>query len=360
MEHLLSRGLDILTVHRRRITGLTIKTDLQKIGVTVAGYDQANTLAEAQAYLRARPPHVVILDLCLPNGDAYRLLDAYQPSRREFAVILMDEEQTHVPSHSERHRGVEALVEHQAAGYLVYPQFHNLNLARSVEQARGKLQSRLLAEYQHEIIEQLLRSTLGHPALPSHPAPPAPPPHSDPPMTGNAPFAHSDESDTSRLLLHHAQAAQTAAIAASSVSGVGKKAGKGKKASGVRHHHVRYADIIRLEKQDHYLWLHWFGADGAVAKALVRTETIPLRDGALPVGFHQVHRSHVVNLLHIVEVGSRRLLMRCGSDVPLAAREQQRMQEVIEQFSRQVGVLGDLQRLLQQNKGKHTGKRGEN
>ena len=131
MEHLLSRGLDILTVHRRRITGLTIKTDLQKIGVTVAGYDQASTLAEAQAYLRARPPHVVILDLCLPNGDAYRLLDAYQPSRREFAVILMDEEPTNVPSHGERHRGVEALVEHQAAGYLVYPQFHNLNLARS-------------------------------------------------------------------------------------------------------------------------------------------------------------------------------------------------------------------------------------
>jgi CheY-like chemotaxis protein len=353
MEHLLSRGLDILTVHRRRITGLTIKTDLQKIGVTVAGYDQASTLAEAQAYLRARPPHVVILDLCLPNGDAYRLLDAYQPSRREFAVILMDEEQTNGPSHGERHRGVEALVEHQAAGYLVYPQFHNLNLARSVEQARGKLQSRLLTEYQHDIIEQLLRSTLGHPALP------APPPHSAPPMTGKAPFAHSDE-DTSRLLLHHAQAAQTLAIASSSASGVGKKAGIGKKASGVHHHHVRYADIIRLEKQDHYVWLHWFGADGAVAKALVRTETIPLLDGELPVGFHQVHRSHVVNLLHIVEVGSRRLLMRCGSDVPLAAREQQRMQEVIEQFSRQVGVLGDLQRLLQQNKGKHKGKRGEN
>jgi hypothetical protein len=248
---------------------------------------------------------------------------------------------------------VEALVEHQAAGYLVYPQFHNLNLARSVEQARGKLQSRLLTEYQHDIIEQLLRSTLGHPALP------APPPHSAPPMTGKAPFAHSDE-DTSRLLLHHAQAAQTLAIASSSASGVGKKAGIGKKASGVHHHHVRYADIIRLEKQDHYVWLHWFGADGAVAKALVRTETIPLLDGELPVGFHQVHRSHVVNLLHIVEVGSRRLLMRCGSDVPLAAREQQRMQEVIEQFSRQVGVLRDLQRLLQQNKGKHKGKRGEN
>ena len=344
MERILS-ALDVLTIHRRRITGLTIKADLNKIGVDIASYRYVATLTEARDYLEMHRPHLVILDLCLPNGDAYRLLDAYQPSRRDFAVILMDEEENDsLPRASrhakERHRGLETLVEHQAAGYLLYPLFHNRNLAHSIEQARGKLQARLLDDYQHEIIEQLLRSTLGHsaPSTPhqKHPAPNNPTPS----------LTTFDTDDVSFILLRNAQHTHMMEIDAAVLStGTG---GRKPRQNVQKTLTVRYADIIRLEKQDNYVWLHWFNPEGEVKKALLRTEFVPLLHTDLPTGFHKVHRSHIINILHIVEVEQRSVVMRCGNEVPLAAREQHRVQEVLQQFSRQVGVLGELHRLLKE------------
>jgi len=97
------------------------------------------------------------------------------------------------------------------------------------------------------------------------------------------------------------------------------------------------ADAIRnVVVDDHYCYVH-YRHDDRYAK---RDLAMPLRDvlGLLPTGFVQVHRSHIVNLDHIVSIDRRgrsiHLSLDGGYEVPVSRH---RLEEVLPQIRQQIG-----------------------
>ena len=333
----MSIPLRILIVHPTTLIARGLMMDLRKIGTVVEQLERVQTREEAEIIMEKLQPHVVFLSLHLPNGGAFDLLDHFPPpSERTFAIILVDD--TDTPPRA-RQRHLEAMAEHQAAGYLLYPIFHNGTLEKSMEHARNRLQGRMLSEQQQDIIERLIRAVLDEQ------------PHGAVTAEANStvPSSNTDTATSERPGLEHEFSVTARAITAPVPSSVPKKPAarpSPKKKSLSTFVLVRpWSAVIRLQMKENYYEVWYFDTNGAVQTALVRKQEFP-PPSQLPTLFYQAHRSHIVNMKQIAEVNPASLLMRCGSSIPLAESEQQRLQTIMRQISKQVAVLDELRAMI--------------
>jgi DNA-binding LytR/AlgR family response regulator len=319
----MSIPLRIVIIHPTTVIARGLMMDLRKIGTAIEHIERVQTLEAARIMITTIQPHVVFLGLNLPNGGAFELLEDFPPTLdRRFAIILVDDADT-PPRARQRH--LEAMAEHQAVGYLLYPIFHNGTLGKSMEHARNRLQSRMLSERQHDIIERLVRGVLDE--LPK------------------------SESDTSERLTLDGEFSVTARS-----STIARKSSAHKKSSPKTNKPVkntalaflltlRWSAVIRLQMKENYYELWYFDTEGMVQMVLVRKDDMA-HPSEMPTLFYQAHRSHIVNMKQIAEVNPASLLMRCGNSVPLAESEQQRFQSILQQMSIQVAVLDELRAMI--------------
>ncbi len=98
-------------------------------------------------------------------------------------------------------------------------------------------------------------------------------------------------------------------------------------------------DIRNVVVEDHYCYVHYRRNDGFAKRDLA----MPLRDvlALLPASFVQVHRSHIVNLTHIVSIRrdrrNIRVILDGGYEVPVSRH---RLDEVLPMLQQQIESLG--------------------
>jgi DNA-binding LytR/AlgR family response regulator len=326
----MSIPLRIVIVHPTMFIARGLMMDLRKIGTVMEYVEIVQTLESARTKIEQLQPHVVFLGLNLPNGGAFELLEQFPPTpERSFAIILVDDTDT---PHRARQRHLEAMAEHQAAGYLLYPIFHNGTLGKSMEHARNRLQSRMLSEQQHDIIERLVRGVVEE--LPNAEA--------EPTATKELPTLEKTFSVATRSL---SAASKPSARKKSPPKGTSKKKPTAKTSTTNLSLTLPWSSVIRLQMKENYYELWYFDTEGAVQTVLVRKNEFP-HPSEMPKLLYQAHRSHIVNMKQIAEVNPASLLMRCGSSVPLAESEQYRLQTIVQQMSVQVAVLDELRAMI--------------
>ena len=322
----MSIPLRVLVAHPVRRIALNLVMDLRKIGTVMDIVKTASTLEEARTEVETITPHIVILGLNFPNDEALELLKQFPPKERGFVVIFVDDENTPLRS---RQRHLEAMIEHQAAGYLVFPYFHNGTLGTSMEEVRNRLQARIVTERQYDITTRLIQTieaevtqlTTGTPEeRPALTAPLSVPVRS---VISAKKASITKQTSTPKSLAKHPPLETT------------------------------WSNVIRLEMKENYYELWYFDAKERVRAVLVRKDDLPSPQ-QMPSMLYQSHRSNVVNMKHIAEVNPKSLLMRCGSSIPLAEAEQERLQTIFDQLSEQMAVLTELRILFQKQEEQET------
>jgi DNA-binding LytR/AlgR family response regulator len=299
--------LTCLIVHRLPPIARSLARDLQKIDPTLTHIHKATIMAEAATALANLKPNVVFLDLEIPNEGAFALLQQHPPSECGYALILLDQESL---GPAERQRHVQLVTQHQAAGYLMPGVFGNGTLSTALEQAEHRLQGRLLAERQREVIELLIEMLL----------------------------AKKTKEHTKRV--HDAATSngksQTAIEHISDgivIPEQNTRAAKNKRL-------VQWSNVIRLVAKGNYYEVWHIDAEEKVATVLVRKECVAKT--VLPPHFLQTHRSHIVNTKKIINVRTKDLLMMCGNHIPLSRRQQEQVQEMLGKISVQSTVVDRL------------------
>lgn len=321
----MSIPLRVLVVHPVRRIALNLVMDLRKIGTVMDIVKTASTLNEARTTIETITPHIVILGLNFPNDEALELLKQFPPKERGFVVIFVDDENTPLRT---RQRHLEAMIEHQAAGYLVFPFFHNGTLGMSMEEVRNRLQARIVADRQYDVTTRLIQTIEAEVA---------------PPTT----IGTSEE----RPALTAAFSVPVRSVISAKKAPTTKQASTPKSLAKPLTKHppleTTWSNVIRLQTKENYYELWYFDAKERVCAVLVRKDDLP-PPAQMPSMVYQAHRSHLVNMKHIAEVNPKSLLMRCGNSVPLAEAEQERLQTIFDQLSVQMAVLTELRTLLQQ------------
>ena len=323
----MSIPLRVLVAHPVRRIALNLVMDLRKIGTVMDIVKTASTLEEARTEVETITPHIVILGLNFPNDEAFEFLKQFSPKERGFVVIFVDDENTPLRT---RQRHLQAMIEHQAAGYLVFPFFHNGTLGTSMEEVRNRLQARIVTERQYDITTRLIQTIEGEVAQPT--------------TTGTP---------EERPALTAAFSVPVRSVISAKKAPTTKQTPTPKSLAKHPPLETTWSNVIRLEMKENYYELWYFDAKERVRAVLVRKDDLP-PPAQMPSMVYQAHRSHLVSMKHIVEVNPKSLLMRCGSSVPLAEAEQERLQTIFDQLSEQMAVLTELRILFQKQEQKET------
>jgi DNA-binding LytR/AlgR family response regulator len=298
--------LNCLVVHHRPQVARSLVRDLHKVSSLLGSTHTATTLDDAIAALHDHKPNVVVLDLEMPSGGAYRFLQQHLPADAEYLLILLDKDDLKA---ADRQRNLHLLAEHQAVGYLILGVFNNGTLEVLAEKAHGRLQSQLLAKRQRDIIELLIEMLVSGVEQP-----------------------HVKNSHTNTG--SHSTSGQEVG------AGITFKKKDGRTATRKREVTVQWQNVIRcvMKGNDYEVW--YFDEEGAVTTELLRKERV----SAMPAHFFRANRSHIVNPHCIARIGRAEVMMMCGNVIQLSQKNQERMQTIFNKLSVPLLILSRLNR----------------
>jgi DNA-binding LytR/AlgR family response regulator len=310
----MNEGLRILVVHPSPPIARSIVRDIKRLGLRVSAERKAATVQEAQEAITTLQPHILFLGLDIPNAGAVQLLEEYPPAHRDFAVILID---AGGDSPRERQHHVHIVMQQHIAGYLLLGAFDNEILGQSIERALNHLQQRLFEERHREIVEFLLHTTLAQ-----H--------HAASAATTDTTTTEPSTAAATRATMPEARIALLLPAEAA--------------ARATTDRVLDWERVIRLQTFENYYELVMFDAEGFVKKLTVRKRALSADE--LPPSFTKIHRSHIVNLRHVLTLQHNMVYMACGTSIKLPKTQQARVRELLQQFSQQVNVLDILRSLV--------------
>ena len=87
-------------------------------------------------------------------------------------------------------------------------------------------------------------------------------------------------------------------------------------------------EIVWIEAEDYYAAIH-----GRTRKFLVRESLASLESRLDPTRFVRIHRSAIVNLDFVRQIGESALLLRNGTELPVSRRRREQVAEAIRRFA---------------------------
>lgn len=88
------------------------------------------------------------------------------------------------------------------------------------------------------------------------------------------------------------------------------------------------SEVIWIEAEDYYAAIH-----GRERRYLVRESLASLESRLNPTRFVRIHRSAIVNLDYVRQIGESSVLLRNGSELPVSRRRRELLAEAIRRFA---------------------------
>ncbi|HEX3583938.1 MAG TPA: LytTR family DNA-binding domain-containing protein, partial [Thermoanaerobaculia bacterium] len=88
------------------------------------------------------------------------------------------------------------------------------------------------------------------------------------------------------------------------------------------------SEVIWIEAEDYYAAIH-----GRARRYLVRESLASLESRLNPTRFVRIHRSAIVNLDFVRQVGESSVLLRNGAELPVSRRRRELLAEAIRRFA---------------------------
>jgi hypothetical protein len=336
---IINHPLRVVVVHHSPVIARSILRDLTKIGTATSETHKTSCIHEAREVIDEMEPHIVFVAINLPHGKAFDLLQDFPPSKRTFALIIVDEPLKLVAMPEAEQQGrFQHVLENQAVAYLMVGVFHNGTLATSIERARTRLQEVILERQQGEVNDYLVRfvtdgaeewrETMARIHNVS--------------KTVGVSVGTSASRQALKKGTGHSEQAHTPVLRIKSLHN--RHHGNAPSKKHLRISELCWSRLIRLQAQENYYGLWYFDEEGIVQMELIRKGEVLLSER--PSFMFKANKSEYINVHWIADIGAKAVMMMCGGFVRLAERQQQTFQEIFRAVSSQLAALDELQAVL--------------